>query len=492
MKLKVVVGVLLVIGLFSPMLFAAQFRCGFLKRKVETTLSIPRPPDVLILTRNIQVVVAEKPKSLNRQDENRMRREVEQALTPDFIIDNNKPETIFKIYVVDYEPVIREYRQTERRRVVVGQECKKDKNGKESCTDKYEYRDVPVRYWEANVQMNWRVEAVGSSGMLLDSAFRPGDVYKSKKEMSINGVPQPDAKSLPSEREIRNQLIANMALKFTSRYRKTYDYLTVDLACSDELTPGNKLVEDSANVARKNWEGALKLWGAAKMKRTEYEGDRLYNMAVAYEALAFGAFDVSGVPEDADHQFDKAMELYQQAMTMDPEEKYIQRAAERLQISKNNLRRAKEHRDIKEHEEQFVLESTQVEEEARRQAAALIEREDTTEEKNFRTYVRARFGNLAAVDDEELDKVVFFGRERFKLDENQTFRVVYQENMRKDKIRQYKEDFEIFVVKGLITKDDRDALNAIAESLSLTADDVKTVESSYTFKDESITDAISR
>ena len=70
MKLRVVVGMLFVLEMLSPMLFAAKFRCGFLKQKVETTLAIPRPPDVLILGRNIQVVVAETPTTLNREDEN--------------------------------------------------------------------------------------------------------------------------------------------------------------------------------------------------------------------------------------------------------------------------------------------------------------------------------------------------------------------------------------------------------------------------------------
>jgi tetratricopeptide (TPR) repeat protein len=341
--------------------------------------------------------------------------------------------------------------------------------------------------------MSWRVEVEDSSGKSLDFTFMPGDVYKSKKEISVNGVLQPDAKSLPDEREIRNLLISNTAVKFTGRYRKTYDSLTVDLACSDELTPGNRLVEDSYNTRYKNWAGALRLWEAVKMKKKEYEGDRLYNMAVAYEALAFEAFDASGAPEDADPQFDKALELYQRAMTVDPEEKYIQRAAERLQISKNNLRRAKEQRDVREQELQSPLKLVHAEEAAlqqledsRRRAMERSEEADADEEKVFRTYVRARLGSVAILDDEELDKVVSYGRERFMLDEERTFRVIYQETVRKDKVGQYREDFEIFAAKGVVTKNDRDALNVIAKSLALTADDVKTVESAYTFKDESL------
>ena len=499
MKLKVVVFTLFVFSMFSPMLFAAKFRCGL--QKTETTLSIPRPPDVLIRDRNIQVLVVETPRTLDRDDGNRIRREVEQALSPDFNISNS-PETIFRIYVVNYDSDIKQYTQTEERRVVVGKECTTDKNGKERCSDKYEKRNVSVRYWEANANINWRVEVTDSSGFLIDSAFNPRDSYTSKKELSINGVSQ-YAASLPDAAQIKNQMIANTAKKFIKRYRKTYDYLTVEISCSAELKPGNELVKNSDNNRSKDWEGALKLWEAAAMKKNENEGDRLYNMAVAYEALAFKAYDASGVPADADPQFNKALELYEQAMILDPKEKYIQKAAERLRTSKNNLGRAKDHMAqeeeaqrqieearLQEEEAQRELEEARRQvEEARRQATARPETEDTSAEGVFRTYIRARLGNLDVMDDEE---VVSMARGKFKLDENQALRVFDQEidllNQKVERfenIKKYQEDFEIFVMDGLITKDERDVLNAIAESLSLTEEDIKTAESEYVFKDES-------
>jgi hypothetical protein len=176
-------------------------------------------------------------------------------------------------------------------------------------------------------------------------------------------------------------------------------------------------------------------------------------------------------------------------MIVDPEEKYIRRASERLQISKNNLRRAKEHRDIEEQDERLALELEEArkeEEEARRLAMERPEDDDTAAEKNFRAYVRARFGNLAVVSGDELDTTALYGQERFKLDEGQVIRVIDQEIIRNDNVRKYRDDLEIFIAKGFITKNERDALNAIAESLSLTADDVKAAESPYKFRDESV------
>ena len=119
--------------------------------------------------------------------------------------------------------------------------------------------------------------------------------------------------------------------------------------------------------------------------------------------------------------------------------------------------------------------------------------DDTPEEKVFRTYIRARLENLEVLDEKE---VVSAAQVKFKLNEEQSLRVFDQEIERLlavverdaeriEKIRKYKEDFEIFVMDGVISKSERDVLNTIAESLSMTAEEVKTAESDYVFKDES-------
>ena len=130
-------------------------------------------------------------------------------------------------------------------------------------------------------------------------------------------------------------------------------------------------------------------------------------------------------------------------------------------------------------------------EEAKRLEMERPEAKDTSGEKTFRTYLRARLDNLDVLDDNE---VVSVARGKFKLDEIQALRVFEQEIerinqkiIRNENIKKYTEDFELFILatKGVITKTERDTLNAIAESLSLTVEDVKTVESAYEFKDES-------
>ena len=501
MKLKVTVFTLFVLVMISPMLFAAKFRCGL--QLTETTFSIPRPPDIWIREPNIQVLVAETPRSFNKDYEGRIRREVEQVLTPDFIINNNNPETTFRIYVVNYDSDINQYTQTEERRVKVGEDCKTDDKGKKRCTDIYANRNVSVRYWEANAQTNWRVEVTNSYGRI--DTVNAGDTYKSKKEMSVNGVSSLGGTSLPGENEIMSQMAVNAAKKLIPRYRKTYDNLKVNLACDDELKPGNELVKDSDKNKRKDWEGALKLWEASNMKKKDAEGDRLYNMAVAHEVLAFRAYDASGVPDDADPLFNMALELYQQAMSLDPKEKYIQQAADRLKTSKTNFGRAKERWAVMEQDAQFAQELADAEYEEQRIAEELRQQredaireemarppsEDTPGEKTFRTYLRARLANMDVFDDNE---VVSMAQGKFKLDEINALRVfeqeielINQEVIRNENINEYKEELEFWILatNGVITKEERDVLNAIAESLSLTADDIKIAESAYTFKDES-------
>jgi len=123
--------------------------------------------------------------------------------------------------------------------------------------------------------------------------------------------------------------------------------------------------------------------------------------------------------------------------------------------------------------------------------------DDTPEEKVFRAYIRARLGNLEVMND---DEVISAAKGKFKLNEEQALRVfdqeierleqeVAREAERVEKIRKYQEDFKIFVMDGVIDKNERDVLNAIAGSLSMTAEEIKTAESGYVFTDESTSPA---
>jgi hypothetical protein len=171
-----------------------------------------------------------------------------------------------------------------------------------------------------------------------------------------------------------------------------------------------------------------------------------------------------------------------------------------LRISKNNLGRARVHDLIKEAEMATIrdneaatiaeFEAEQQRLEARRQAMARPEEEDTPLEKAFRTIVRARFANLEVMGDEEIVSEAA----RLNLDETQALRVfdqeiarIEQEVVRNENIREYTEYLELLIVAtgGIITKSERSALNAIAESLFLTADDIKAAEAEYVFIDES-------
>jgi hypothetical protein len=61
-----------------------------------------------------------------------------------------------------------------------------------------------------------------------------------------------------------------------------------------------------------------------------------------------------------------------------------------------------------------------------------------------------------------------------------------QEIAHRNNLGRYRSEFEKLVAKGYITRDDRNNLNFFARKLSLTAEDIRTIESSFRFRDESV------
>jgi hypothetical protein len=499
MKLRFIIILSLVVILSLPaILYCAKFKYGFLNSKTdEVTLQIPRPPDALISKKNVQVVVAEVPPSFGNSS--RLRLAVEQALTPDFSMVGSQPDALFKISVVTYDrPIARRYTQTENRMIKVGQKPVKNRDGSPKLDgkgnqiyeDDIQSRPVPVEYWEASAHMLWRVEVADPSGITIDG-FTPQYQYQQKKEISVNNVSLLGSQSLPDERGIQTAMIEQTAHQFVRRYRKTYESAKVLLAVDDELRPANQ------KAIAGDWEGALRDWESVKMKKANTEGDRVYNIAVAHEALAFRAYAESGNPEDAEPLFLEALQGYQKAMSLDPTEKYIQRASQRIEMAKSNLENAKKQWAAQRFEaEKLMAENTaqRQAEEADRLAAKAREgeitstRPDTPEEAKFRSVTRLRLKALtAAPTAEDKAKFITMGCDVYKLEDIKSERVVTQECSRWEKLasslKTYGDSFKDFASDKVITKEEREALTEIATSLSLTADDVAPIEAVYQFKD---------
>jgi len=509
MKVRFVLGLLFVFGAFSSTLFAAQFSCDWKGKKMKATLITSRPPDQLLLVprppdddlfpvRDIKVEIVEAPMGFRHSD--RIRGEVERLLaTKDgFVINNENPEAIFRIYVTAYDrPDIKRYTENEKRSIKVGQDCTKDEKGKERCKDKYDYRIVPVRYWKADARINLRVEVVDNQkdkGFVLDRGFAPESTFSDKKETAVNGETKIGEADLPDENKINNNLITKVIAGFTHRYTRTNPKEEVELACDDELQPANKLVVDGLN----NWESAFDAWESTKMKKKENEGDRIYNMAVAKEALAYETYEEKLDPSYAIPLFEEALSLYAQAMSLDPKEKYIQKARHRLEKAKANFKRA-----IEQWEEIRLGRESQIakfnvepkvgnDEKAAARAEAMKRppSEDTSEEKEFRKNVRVRFSNIissAEITDTEKNDRISYGA-KLGLNDIMAERVIYQEIERKKNIEEYKREFEGYIADGILSEDEKDALAVSAKLYFMTNDDIEAVKLQYKslFKDESV------
>ncbi len=265
---------------------------------------------------------------------------------------------------------------------------------------------------------------------------------------------------------------------------------------TDPLRPGN----DAAKGG--DWAGALKLWDSAKMKKKDEEGDRIFNIAAANEALAYDTYAKQQNPDEAEPQFAKALELYEQARQLDPKEKYITQSSGRLQRARANIENAKKQyaaqqlaalEALKQAEDkQKELDAEKLKAEAERMKKEAEEkalwdpRPDSQSEAVFRNVARAKFKTLPVpVAAEEAGKLQTMGGMAFKLQPNEAKRVVLQEKKWREeidsKLAMYKESFSALVSDKTVSAEERTMLAQVSQNLGLGEDDTKGVESQFQF-----------
>lgn len=278
-------------------------------------------------------------------------------------------------------------------------------------------------------------------------------------------------------------MLQNLASEIQKRYVTTSDQASIFLAVDPELRLGDKLAESG------QWKEALDSWTAAAMKKNP--GDRMYNMAVAKEALAYAGYTREGNLDEFLPKFQEAMDLYTSALHADPAEKYMQQAVERLQLAKSNIEAAR--RMKVEQDAATARAARQVVEGAQKQKllnAALADKNpDTPDEASFRADVRTELSSATGdITDAKRNELVAFG-ERMKLPELRSYRVVSQEIERKKSIGQALLDYEHvlkpLVSDGKITPSERAQLKDLARREDLDSADVKSVESKYHFEEVS-------
>jgi tetratricopeptide (TPR) repeat protein len=484
---------LAVIGAASLMLVVPRSEAGkfstWTGAKVQVSISVPDPPQAYLGKRTVRVEVQPFTAEIGSDH---LRMLIEQALAPELGIDNVKPEAIIRVSLVTYSrPELKNYTLNEKIWTKTGEKTVYNKKGEASQQDVYGERVVPVQYWEGAAGLSLHVEAGATDGATLD-VFDPRSNYGQKLKLSIAGEATPEAQQgIPSQTQILASLVQDSVSAIKARYTLTDRNEVVTLAIDDELKVGNSLAQAG------KWSDALRAWDTAQMKKNP--ADRIYNLAAAYEVLAYDTYRQSREAAAASASFTKAMDMYAQAQQTDPGEKYIRQASARIARAKESMDRA-----IKQYQaQQFEVQKHQQElaqlqeEEAVIKAAAtpsmtagvkVLGSSDSESDSRFRLYVRTRL----AMDPTEpehngIAELVAGGQQRYEVDPETGRRIVLQEIGKKRLHTQgtqvYREDLTAYAKDGVITKDERSLLRDIADRYGLGQEDTQVLESSLHFRE---------
>ena len=467
---------------------------GKVSRNVAA-INVARPPEALL--RGTSIAIKSAP-GTGYDDPRGLEQAIERALSATYTPSSSSPDMIMTVAVTSYERIVpKQYNQTEKRNVKVGTKTVKNIiTGKPMQVDDFQIRDVAVTYWEARGSLAVKVTVKNAEGVALDD-FSPRGEYSKKMEIAENRVPKA-RDPIPTAQELQAGLQQRIASEIQRRYVRTKEPLEVRLAMDDELHPGN------ASAMAGRWPDALAKWTAAP-SNSKIAADRLYNIGVAHEALAYASYDSSGNPEMAEASFQQAIKNYLEASKLDPGEKFFREAKERCERIRANYARAKEQWDalqrqaavleIKEKAKQEAEESRKAEEEARKQREAeQIEKDkieltstrpDSPDEAEFRSMARIKFRSQSGKPSAQyVSQLEENGQRTYKLSPVASKRVVTQELARLDRLHEYRDTFQELIARDkTIDAGERDSLKKFAARFALTSAEVDSIESEFQFKD---------
>ncbi len=483
----------------AVLICGGEFRTRF--NKAETvTLAVPHPAEMVLSAKTMGLKYVPGGAPPNRIIQ--LSQLIEQDLSRQFQVTNMKPDASLQFAVIAYEPVrIANETKSEMRTINVGSADK----------PKFEQRTVPVVYELVHGSITVGATVNDGTGRTID-AFQPSAVIAERTELTVNGqatnqqvasapatgnswstmlnikTPRPQAKPAAQTPVVRTaegietEMLQTLASKIRQRYASSTDKVEIALAVDSELRLGDKLAESG------QWKEALDSWKAADMKRNA--SDRLYNMAVGKEALAYAELTRDSDMDAFLPKFEEAMDLYTEALHGDPNEKYMRDSVDRLQLAKANIEAA---RRMKVEQDTAANRAVTVAAENARnrklqEAAVNDHHPDSPDEASFRVNVRAELADIKGeVSDQDRNHMIAFG-ERLKLTELQSYRVVGQEIERRKQIglalQDYERVFRSLAADGRITASERAQLRDLARKEDLDATDVKSVEDKYHFTDE--------
>ncbi|MBZ5524303.1 MAG: DUF6340 family protein [Acidobacteriia bacterium] len=454
--------------------FAGKFNSFSGPCKIE--VSVPEPPVAYIGKKTARIEITNPYPDITADQ---LRTLIGQALAPDIAVTDSSPEALFKVNVITIErPTSKQYTLSERFHVKVGERPLYNKDGTRKTflgtpvnEDVYEDRVLPVQYWEANGVISMSVDVKSATGATLD-AFTPQANFNEKIKLSIGNESTPEAGHIPDERQMVHDMVNQIAGQVRHRYASSQRRDTVMLAIDDELKAGNAMAKAG------KWDEALKQWESVRMKKNE--SDRVFNMAVANEMLAYSTYTSTQDMQAAFPLFSKAMELYGQALQADPGEKYIQHAQSRIMRAKTSMDTA-----LKQYQAQrFEAEKVEQEIATKRQKEMDIEKTieegskgdlpvpDTQGEVRFRTYARTRMNAMTGdPGDDQVNALLTNAKDLYGVEGDAGRKIIYQEIGRKRKhdkgVALYRENLTEFAKDKRIDADERSVLNDIRKQYNL-------------------------
>jgi tetratricopeptide (TPR) repeat protein len=480
---------------------AGKFKWG-LNHSIPVTLKVPVPPAAYLGKKLARVNPPQVPPNFSQGD--RLFQSIQQNLSPDFDTTSASPEVILSVTVASYDqPSTQISEANETRLVKVGEQQlynkdgtpKKDWLGNPMKQDIFENRVVPVVYWHGSASLSLRVEVKSPDGVLLDS-FNPVSNFDRRITVSVNNVAEPGGANQPDASSILSELVNSVAGQFKTRYCQTERPETFLLAADDELRSGDTIAQAG------NWAEALKDWQGVRMKKNQ--SDQEYNIAAAYEALAYAQYKQGDMDKTID-SFKQAMNLYTKAMEEDPSEKYIRQAHDRLQAAQNAIESARKQYAVQQAEaEKLDWELKQREEanQARMKQQEEVNQEiqnqlqgnasakpDTPDEASFREMVRLQLKDAPGGDANGLQhKLVMDGQQIYKLDPQDAMIIVTVETKRQAEhetsMNAYREAFAEYASHHRITAEERASLEDMRKRMNLSAEDVHSIESQFHFEED--------
>jgi hypothetical protein len=225
-------------------------------------------------------------------------------------------DAVIKVTLDSLRAEVRDEIRMERKRVKVGEkQVWNEKKKKYEKEDVYADRDVPETWRIAEGSIGATVAVEGGRGSRpTDAGATYNQEFKKSDHVPIEAT---------TEESLKRFLVMGVAERAVGAVTFAPDPVEALLAVNGELKDGNKLAEAGL------FQEALGEW-TRKTYKGDTEAARLHNVGVAHEALAYRL-----QPHDPEHRkhLEQAQDLYNQARTLDPDEKYFRDPLVRIQVS---------------------------------------------------------------------------------------------------------------------------------------------------------------